>query len=93
MWMATKAEKDDLEQDLKDQLDGMDQVYQNIALDIQLCDLILCKPMRHPPKESPLSSLSSLSARWVPAEYQDAIEKLAVWNESIGEWQVPLLRR
>ena len=26
---------------------------------------------------------------WIPAEYADAIERLAVWNEEIGDWQIP----
>eukprot|EP00730_Choanoeca_flexa_P000968 TRINITY_DN10419_c0_g1_i5.p1 TRINITY_DN10419_c0_g1~~TRINITY_DN10419_c0_g1_i5.p1 ORF type:complete len:680 (+),score=163.12 TRINITY_DN10419_c0_g1_i5:89-2128(+) len=71
MWMATKAEKEELMQDFQDQLKELDEVYSDIALNVQLCDLIL--------------------SRWVPAEYQQAIENLAVWNEAIGEWQIPAL--
>ncbi|EGD73006.1 Kif3b protein, partial [Salpingoeca rosetta] len=26
---------------------------------------------------------------WIPPEYADAIERLAVWNEEIGDWQIP----
>eukprot|EP01147_Barroeca_monosierra_P001040 gene1040-4276_t len=26
---------------------------------------------------------------WIPPEYTDAIERLAVWNEEIGDWQIP----
>ncbi|EDQ89939.1 uncharacterized protein MONBRDRAFT_16629 [Monosiga brevicollis MX1] len=30
-------------------------------------------------------------SRWVPPEYQNVIERLAVWNEAIGDWQIPAL--